>query len=179
MNRQAKVWDPLVRLFHWGLVLSFATAWLSADYSKTLHHWSGYVAAILIAIRLVWGLWGTRYARFVQFVRSPRVILSYLRDIVTGREQRYLGHNPAGGAMIVMLLVAVAAQVTLGWLSTTDAFFGVEWIEWAHGVVAKGILLLIALHVLGVVAASWRHRENLPLAMVTGRKRLPEGDDVR
>jgi cytochrome b len=173
------VWDPLVRVFHWSLVGSVAVAWLTGDGGpKTLHHWAGYVAAALIAVRLVWGLVGTRHARFSAFVRHPRAVLVYLRDIARGVERRYLGHNPAGGAMIVALLLAVGAQVLTGWLATTDMFFGVEWIETVHSLTSKLILVLIGLHILGVVVASWRHRENLPLAMLTGRKRPATGDDI-
>lgn len=172
------VWDPLVRLFHWGLVLSIATAWLSAGHSKPLHLWAGYVAAGLLAIRIVWGITGPRYARFVHFVRHPGVVLGYLGDIWRGRETRFVGHNPAGGAMIVALIATIGVQVLTGWLATTDLFFGVDWIEQLHGLCAKAILGLIALHLVGVGLASLRHRENLPLAMLTGRKRAAEGDDV-
>ena len=170
-----KVWDPLVRLFHWGLVLSFATAWLSAGHAKTLHHWAGYVAAALLAIRVAWGLVGTRYARFTQFVRGPGAALSYLRDIAGGDERRFVGHNPAGGAMVVVLIAGVALQVLTGWLATTDMFFGVDWVEQAHQLLSKLLLGLVVLHLLGVAIASLRHRENLPGAMLTGRKRPRHG----
>lgn len=179
MPAKVKVWDPVVRLFHWALVLSFATAWLSADLSKPLHHWAGYVAGTLIAIRLVWGIVGGRYARFAQFVKSPGTILNYMPDIAAGRERRFLGHNPAGGAMIVALLLAVAGLVLTGWLSTTDAFFGVAWVEQTHEVLTKLALGLVTLHLAGVALASFRHRENLPAAMLTGRKREAEGSDMR
>ncbi len=178
-QRPVPVWDPLVRVFHWGLVSSVAVAWLTGDGGpKLVHHWAGYLAAVLIGIRLVWGVVGPRHARFTAFVRHPRAILAYLRDIARGAERRFIGHNPAGGAMIVSLLLILAAQVTTGWLSTTDMFFGVDWIEEVHGLSSKLILVLIGLHVLGVAIASWRHRENLPLAMLTGRKRPAAGDDV-
>jgi len=174
-----KVWDPLVRVFHWSLAGSVAVAWLTGDGGpKTVHHWAGYLAGALIAVRLIWGLVGTRHARFRAFVRHPKAVLAYLRDIARGVERRYIGHNPAGGAMIVALLLTVGAQVLTGWLATTDMFFGVEWIEELHSVSSKLILVLIGLHILGVVVASWRHRENLPLAMLTGRKRPATGDDI-
>lgn len=174
-----KVWDPLVRVFHWSLALSVAVAWVTGDGGpKIVHHWAGYVAAALIAIRLVWGLIGSRHARFASFVRSPGGMAAYLRDIARGAERRFVGHNPAGGAMIVALLCVLAVQVATGWLSTTDMFFGVDWIEELHQAMSKMILVLIGLHLLGVVVASIRHRENLPLAMVTGRKRAASGNDV-
>ena len=173
-----KVWDPLVRVFHWCLVASFAIAWLSADEWDDLNIWAGYAAAALIAFRLVWGLMGTRYARFAQFVRSPGTVAAYLRDILTGRERRYLGHNPAGGLMILALIGCMAALCLTGWLYTTDAFWGVEWVEETHEVLANALLALVGLHVAGVIIAGLRHRENLVRAMVTGRKRAPEPQDV-
>ena len=99
-----RVWDIFVRLFHWSLVASFVVAWLTRHGSEDIHHLAGYAAAGLVVLRVLWGVVGTHYARFMQFTRSPRTVLGYLRDIVTGREARYIGHNPAGGAMILALL---------------------------------------------------------------------------
>jgi cytochrome b len=173
-----RVWDAFVRVFHWSLVVSFAVAFITGDDWKTLHIWAGYAAAALIAMRLVWGLVGTPYARFSQFVRSPLVVASYLRNVATGREARYLGHNPAGGAMIVALLATLAGLCLTGSLLTTDAFWGSEPMEEIHEALANLALLLVGLHVAGVVVASLRHHENLVRAMITGRKRAPEPGDI-
>ncbi len=179
MARTVKVWDPVVRIFHWALVASFVVAWLSADDWERMHEAAGYVAGGLIAIRLFWGLVGTRYARFSKFVRSPAVVLGYLKDMLRGREDRFVGHNPAGGAMIVMLILCMAGLCVTGWLYTTDAFWGVEWVEETHELLAHGLLLLIALHIAGVVFASVRHHENLVRAMITGRKRVAIAADSK
>jgi len=173
-----KVWDPFIRLFHWGLAASFVIAWITADEWDTLHHWAGYAAGSLIALRLVWGLVGTRYARFTQFIKSPAATIGYLRDIMRGREQRYLGHNPAGAAMIVALMLAMAGCAFTGWLSTTNAFWGADWLEEIHEFLANGLLILVLLHVGGVLLASLRHHENLVRSMVNGRKRRPMSDDI-
>ncbi|MCG8049154.1 MAG: cytochrome B, partial [Candidatus Thiodiazotropha endolucinida] len=103
MNGQdeIKVWDPLVRLFHWSLVGAFAVAWLTEDEWMGLHANAGYLIAALLLFRLVWGVLGTHYARFTDFVKSPPTVVAYLRDLVQLRAERTLGHNPAGGAMIV------------------------------------------------------------------------------
>jgi cytochrome b len=178
MAATVKIWDPFVRIFHWSLVASFAVAWLSAEDWRALHEWAGYAAGSLIALRLLWGIVGTRYARFRQFVRSPSAVIGYVRDIVTGREARYLGHNPAGGLMIVALIAAVASVSTTGWMMTTDTFFGVDWVEHVHEALASGMLALVGIHVLGVVVASLRHRENLAAAMISGRKRSPGRADI-
>lgn len=170
------VWDPFVRIVHWSQAALIAAVWLSADEWKWLHERLGYVIAGLVALRLVWGFVGPTHARFADFVRGPRAVLGYLKALVGGREPRMLGHNPAGGAMIVALLATIAATCLTGWLQTTDAFFGSSAMEALHEALATLILVLVAGHVLGVVFESWRHRENLVAAMLTGRKRPPAGD---
>jgi cytochrome b len=178
MSALVKVWDPVVRVFHWGLVLSFVVAWLSADSSRTLHHWAGYAAGGLIASRLIWGMIGSHYARFGQFIRSPLTVLFYLGAILTGREKRYVGHNPAGAAMIIALVLTMSALAFTGWLSTTDAYWGVEWVEETHETLADLMPLLVLAHLFGILVASIRHRENLVGAMISGRKRPPADADI-
>jgi cytochrome b len=173
-----RVWDPLVRLFHWTLVISFATAWVTSSSRDQTHQWLGLAAATLIAIRLAWGLIGTHYARFTQFIRAPINVAAYLTAILRGREARYIGHNPAGGMMVLALLTGVASTGITGWLMTTDAWFGDETMQTVHSLCANGMLLLIALHLGGVILASVRHKENLVKAMVTGNKRPPQQGDV-
>ena len=111
-----KVWDPLLRLFHWSLVASIAIAWLTGEDGEALHEWAGYAALGLIAFRLVWGVIGPRYARFTQFVRCPKEVISYTKDMLNKREKRYIGHNPLGAAMVVALLATTAATGVTGWL---------------------------------------------------------------
>jgi len=173
-----KVWDPFVRLFHWGLAASFVIAWITAEEWDSLHHWAGYAAGALIALRLIWGLIGTRYARFTQFIKSPAATLRYLGDILRGAEPRYLGHNPAGAAMIIALILVMAGCILTGWMYTTTMFWGSEWVEEIHEALANGLLFLVLLHVGGVLLASLRHHENLVRAMITGRKRRPATDDI-
>lgn len=177
-DRTIKVWDPLVRIFHWSLVTSFAVAWLTADKWGDLHEWAGYAAGALIAFRLVWGLIGPRYARFSSFVRSPVEVWRYLATMLRGGERRYIGHNPAGGLMILALIVTMGGTALTGWMLTLDAFWGVGWVEETHEALANIMLGLVALHVLGVVVASFRHKENLVRAMVSGEKRAPAAADV-
>jgi len=173
-----RVWDPFVRAFHWALALSFAVAWLSAENMERVHDAAGYVAGALVAARIAWGLVGPGYARFSQFVRSPAIVLGYFKAIAEGSERRFLGHNPAGGAMIIVLLAGMAAAVATGWLMTTDAFWGSTAAQRVHSIVAHGVLLLVLVHVAGVALASVRHRENLVRAMVVGVKRAAEPGDV-
>ena len=173
-----RVWDPLVRTFHWALAASFAVAWLCSENWASLHNAAGYAAGALVALRVVWGFLGPRYARFAQFVRSPDTVIAYLRAIQDGSERRYIGHNPVGGAMIVVLLVAMAATVVSGWLLTTDAFWGSAVLQRVHSLLAHGVLALVVVHVAGVTLASLRHHENLARAMVVGVKRAAGPGDV-
>ena len=166
-----KVWDLFVRAFHWSLVALFATAYATGDEIEQVHIAAGYAIAALLALRIVWGFMGPTHARFSNFVRSPREVLVYLRDVALVRAPRYLGHNPAGGTMIIALIAMLIGTCVTGVMMTTDAFWGVKWVEVTHQALANGTLGLIVLHVIGVLVASFEHRENLVKAMVTGMKR--------
>ena len=192
------VWDPIVRIGHWLLVLGFFTAYLTEDDLLTQHVWAGYV----VVIRVVWGLIGPRHARFRDFTYAPRVVGHYALALITGRAQRYVGHSPAGGAMVLALLLSLAVTVYSGLTlyaieenagplaglvsaSESTSFMLVQsaradaddrygdredfWEE-LHEFFANFTLLLVALHVAGVLLASYVHKENLAKAMITGRK---------
>ena len=117
-----KIWDPVVRVFHWGLAAAVFIA-LMFDEDRALHEAAGYAALVLVLVRVLWGFLGPRHARFSSFVRSPGAVLAYLKEVAGLRARRYLGHNPAGGAMILLLLAMVATAGISGWLSETDRFF--------------------------------------------------------
>lgn len=166
-----KVWDPLVRLFHWALVGFFAFSFVTGDEWKDAHIASGYIIAALIAFRVVWGLVGTEHARFASFIYSPVTVLRFIAESAAMKAKRYIGHNPAGGAMVIALLLMISGIVTTGYMMTTDAYWGTEWVEDTHKVLVYSTLGLIGLHIGGVVLASVEHKENLVRAMITGRKR--------
>ena len=190
-DSEVVVWDPLVRVFHWSLVASFTVAYLSGEGEMLdLHAWSGYIIGGLILFRLLWGMVGPRHARFADFVFTPATVLAYGRDLLRGQAQRYLGHNPLGGAMVIALLLMLtlatvtgialygateAAGPLAGIMRGTSHGFG-EALEEVHEFCSNLTLLLVALHIGGVLISSLLHRENLVRAMVTGRKRarLPE-----
>ena len=164
------VWDPLVRILHWVLAAGFLGAFV-LDSPRDLHETLGWIAVAAVAVRVLWGVVGPRRARFADFVPSPGRFLGYVRATAAGREPRYLGHNPAGGAMVVALLAVVATLGLTGWMMGLDAFWGADWLEEAHEAVANTGFALVVLHWLGVAWESLRHRENLAMAMITGRKR--------
>lgn len=166
-----KVWDPFVRIFHWSLVGLFAFSFLTGDEWKSAHILSGYLIAGLVALRVVWGLVGSEHARFANFVYRPATVLAFLVDTARMRAKRYLGHNPAGGAMVIALLLSISGIATTGYMMTTDAFWGIEWVEETHKALVYGTLGLVALHLAGVAFASFEHRENLVRAMLNGWKR--------
>ncbi len=171
------VWDPLVRIVHWALALGFLIAYASPAEEGSgpgaLHVWSGYALGALVLLRLVWGFIGPRYARFSDFVFRPAAVIAYLKSLVLGHPRRYLGHSPAGGAMIVALLASLAACVATG--IAADGEWGRGTISRTlgelHGLATSIALILVILHILGVVATSIVHRENLVSAMFTGKKR--------
>jgi len=172
-GKTVRVWDPFVRIFHWSLVGLFVLAFVTGDESEWLHIQVGYAIAALVALRIVWGFVGTRHARFSDFVRSPSEIAAYSGQALRFRAPRHLGHNPAGGAMVLALLVMIAGIAATGFAMTTDAFWGSEWVENLHEGFVYATIGLIVLHVAGVVFSGLEHGENLVKAMVTGRKRAP------
>lgn len=168
-----KVLDLFVRVFHWSLATLFVVAYATGDDIEQAHIAAGYTIAVLLALRIVWGFVGPRHARFSNFIRPPREVLAYLRDVALLRAPRYLGHNPAGGAMIIALLAMLAGTCITGYMMTTNAFWGAKWVEGVHETLANLTVGLIVFHVLGVLVASFEHGENLVKAMITGRKRVP------
>lgn len=180
---KVKVWDLAVRLFHWALALAVLAAFLTSEEDEWLptHTRVGLLVAGLVVFRLAWGLWGSRHARFSDFVRSPAEVLRYARDYVRGRPGRHVGHNPLGGVMVVAFLVVLAGLVVTGSL----IFMGPEWggmlaetfsrrdmkvIEEVHEGFAGALLVMIGAHVAGVIVSSVLERQNLVLGMITGRK---------
>jgi cytochrome b len=174
------VWDWLIRGFHWGLVASFLVAWASTRGlpSTRWHEPAGYAVMALLALRLVWGLAGSHYARFAQFVRPAGAVLGYARLVLRGRAPRYIGHNPLGGWMVLALLATAAFTALTGWLFTTARFWGSDAMALAHEASAWALLVLACLHVVGVIVTSIQHREHLLGAMIHGRKALPRDGDV-
>jgi cytochrome b len=171
MPPAVKVWDPFVRVFHWSLATLFIVAYATGDEAQLVHIAVGYGIVGLVALRVIWGFVGPHHARFSSFVRSPRQVIGYLRSVATLRATRHLGHNPAGGAMIIALMIMLTATGTTGYMMTTDAVWGAKWVEEVHEAFANLTVGLVVVHVFGVLFSSLVYGENLVKAMVTGRKR--------
>lgn len=169
---QLVVWDPFVRVFHWSLLGAYVTAWATAEEWAGLHERIGYFMLALIGLRLAWGLVGSRYARFGEFVAGPGRTFAYVKCLLRGCARRFVGHNPAGGWMILALLISLfVASVSGIWM----AGGGEVW-EALHEGAANLSLLLVAVHVGGVLVSSALHHENLVKAMLTGRKTRGQTD---
>lgn len=167
---RVRVWDLPVRVFHWLLAISFSVAYLLGDSERwrQVHVTLGYTVLGLIAFRVIWGLVGTRYARFTSFLHGPRAALRYIRSLFSASPERHLGHNPAGSwAVYAILALGVATGIT-GYLTLNE--IGGDAFEELHELMANAWLIVVIVHVAGVLASSFAHRENLVKAMVTGYK---------
>ncbi len=166
-----RVWDPFVRIFHWSLITLFLFTYFTGNEWDRAHEWAGYIILGLVLCRVLWGFIGPTHARFSNFIYRPTIVLAFLRDSLRLRAQRYIGHNPAGGAMVIVLLLNIILISITGHLMTTDRFWGVSWVDTAHELFVNLTLGLIVFHLAGVVLASIEHKENLVKSMVTGWKR--------
>ncbi len=199
-NKEVPVWDIAVRIFHWTLVVTFAIAYLTEDDFEILHVYAGYLILVLICFRIIWGLIGTRHARFSDFVCGMKTVRTYLRNMLTGKSKHYLGHNPAGGMMILIMLFSLfvlsysglrtyaeegkgpLAHVEVSIVATAFADDNhhhsakSKFWEEIHEFIAHFMLLLISIHLAGVFISSITQREDLVRAMLTGKKCVREGD---
>ena len=181
---QVKVWDPVVRFFHWSLATAFLIAYITEEGLLPVHIWAGYLIASLLVIRIIWGFVGTHYARFSDFIYSPETIIQFLKSTLARRARRYLGHNPAGGAMIMLMIISLLATTTSGilllgaeeqsgpvahWFTQAGGFWG-KALEELHELFANLTLLLVFIHIAGVIVESLIHKENLVSAMLDGFK---------
>lgn len=181
-NNSIKVWDPLIRVFHWSLVTFFLISFITGDAFETIHFYSGYVIAGLISFRIIWGLIGTRYARFFTFIKSPKVTLDYLSQLKSlNIKTHYVGHNPVAAMMVVALIVSIALTAFTG--MATIAFDGEgplvgTWVlslpegllKEFHELMGDFCMMLVMAHIAGVIFSSLLENINLPKSMLTGIK---------
>lgn len=164
------VWDRFVRLFHWSLVSCVLLDYFVIDDGEVVHQILGYLAAALVVARIVWGFVGTKYARFAEFFPTPSRINSHIRSLLSGRIDQHHGHNPLGALMIFALLSLVIALGVTGFMQGLDAYWGEEWLQDLHELLANMLIGLVAMHVSAALIMSHVERTNLIAAMVTGSK---------
>jgi len=187
-----RIWDIFVRMFHWSLVAGIGvaawTGFIIGPRALDIHVWIGSLAGALVFLRLIWGFTGGTFARFSSFLTGPRQTIHHLRELADKTAPRHLGHNPLGGWMVLALLGVIAglaatgayvlggtfhAGPLAGWVSTSSGMGLRE----LHEVLAILLLVFIAFHLAGVIFESYRTRENLARAMVTGSKEMRSGDE--
>lgn len=186
-GRWAKVWDAPTRLFHWSIVVLVATSYATGRMGLIDWHFlSGYAILALLLFRLAWGFAGSATARFSRFVRGPRAALHHLAGVARRQPDDGVGHNAAGGLMVVLLLALLLLQATSG-LFANDGLFtegplaglvGPAWsdrLSTLHSVVINLILAAVAVHVAAIIIYAALLRQDLVRPMVTGWKRLPPG----
>jgi cytochrome b len=181
------VWDLPVRLFHWSLVVLLVIAWSTAQAGLSwmpYHLWTGYAVLTLILFRLLWGIFGSRHARFSDFIGPPGAAWRYARQLAAGRHPFYLGHNPLGGYMVALLLTLVLIQVGTGLFATDDILVSGpladrvpgrinRLLTGLHKLNVNILIVAVTVHVVAIGYYRWRFGENLVRAMVTGKKILP------
>lgn len=182
---QLRVWDPLLRGFHWLLAALVITTWLLGKFGPskmTLHFWLGYTIIALLAFRLIWGIIGPRPARFVHFVRGPVAFWRYARGFFRREPSFWPGHNPMGALSVIAMLAVLGVQATTGLFSDPDDFINVgplaehvsratrkAAVSWHHTGAAL-ILILVGLHVAVILWYRFWKREDLVRPMITGWK---------
>ena len=170
-DAEIRVWDPVVRIFHWTVVVGCVVDLFILEDGKTAHRVIGYIVAFALVMRLLWGFIGSKHARFADFVPTPTKLSHYLKALLRREEPRYVGHNPAGAVVMLALMGLLAAVSVTGWTLTLDVYFGSKALEELHEGIANFILVLAGLHAAAAIYEGRRHNENLVWAMVTGRKR--------
>jgi cytochrome b len=164
------VWDLFVRVFHWTLVSCVLLNQFVLEEGDPPHEWAGYLAAALVAARIVWGFIGSRHARFSDFFPTPARLREHLQAMRSGRPQHHWGHNPVGALMMFLLMALVIALGMTGWMQGTDAYFGEEWLQELHEVLAHALIVAAGLHAASAIVMGRIERTRLVKAMVTGVK---------
>ncbi|OCX61083.1 cytochrome B [Thioclava sp. SK-1] len=185
-----RLWDPLLRIFHWSLVVFVCSAWGLGQWGPdvmTLHFWAGYIVGGLLVFRWIWGLVGPKTARFSQFLQGPAAVVGYVSHMFARRPSNWYGHNPLGGWMVLIMLLLLSVQVLTGLTSDPDDFINIgPWAQYVgyeasvtaldiHEAVATLILIVVIAHVAAILFYAFWKREDLVRPMVTGRKKI---DDV-
>jgi len=164
------VWDIPIRIFHWLLVISFAGAWLTSESEaqQMIHYAFGYSACTLVLFRIIWGIVGTRYARFSQFIKGPAETIHHIKSLLTGSQHSGPGHNPAGALVMISLMVLILLIGLTGYWSIKE-FLG-DLMSEAHETIANITLAVVVIHVGAAIIMSFLQKENLVKSMVSGKK---------
>lgn len=167
-----RVWDPVVRLFHGSLAGAFLANYFFTEEGEQWHRWFGYYAVAWLAIRLVWGFIGTPAARWADFWPTPARLGAHLRALIAGQPHHRLGHSPLGALVMILMMVLMLGLGVTGFLmEEVDYFWGADLPEAIHEFCANALMALVGLHIAAALFESYRLRENLPLSMISGKRR--------
>ncbi|KJK08256.1 cytochrome b/b6 domain-containing protein [Pseudomonas sp. 5] len=167
-----RLWDPLLRFCHWSLVLAFVSCYFFTEEGDGWHRWLGYYAVAIVLIRTVWGFVGTPAARWRDFWPTPARLKWHLRALFSGEDYHRLGHSPLGALVMVLMLALMLGLGISGFLmEEIDYFWGEDGPRDIHEYMANALLALVCVHITAAVFESLRLKENLPLSMITGRRR--------
>ena len=166
-----KVWDPLVRVFHWTLAVTVVVNYWLTEPGSDVHNWVGYTAAAAVAVRIVWGFVGHGHARFRTFTPSPARIREHMEAMSSRAVPTDSGHNPLGAFMIYLAFLLVAVLAVTGWMhEEIDALFGNELLQEIHEIAAHTLWISAVLHVVAVFFVQYVGRIDLVRPMITGRR---------
>lgn len=167
-----KLWDPLIRIFHWSIAAIFIANYFFNEAGDDWHQWLGYAAVAWLVVRFFWGFFGKGAARWSDFFPTRAGLLLHTKAIFKGEHYHRLGHSPLGGlVMILMMLCMLFLGITGYMMEEVDYFWGVDWLQELHGWIADGLLVLVFIHVAAALIESYRLKENLPLSMITGKRK--------
>lgn len=178
-NARLKIWDLPVRIFHWSVATLFLLNYWVLEAGETLHEWAGYTVAGLLVLRVVWGFIGSRHARFSSFWPTPSRLRRHLHELRARRFDPAEGHNPLGALMILLLLVLLAALTITGWMQSLDRFWGEDWVHDLHAFLANSLMVLVAVHIVAVIAMSRISGLQLVRTMLAGWRSVPASDDTK
>lgn len=173
--RTIRVWDPLVRLIHWLVVIGVLLNMALTDPDGAIHEYVGNAVLGLVLLRLIWGLLGPRPARFSSFPPAPRAAVRHAAGIVCGEHSVHLSHNPLGALMVYNIWLTLVLICATGIMMGTISFFGVEWVEQLHEAASNWLMISILMHVIAVIFDQRRTGVALVKAMITGKKNIPDG----
>lgn len=169
MKTQRRIWDPLLRIFHWSVAIAFLMNFAVLEEGDTAHRWLGYYILSALLVRFIWGFVGPDNVRFKDFFPTPSGVKHHLTLLLRKKLEPSNGHNPLGGLMIFALLFGLLFTGLSGWMMGLDLFWGEEWVEELHELMAGMVMNLVVIHIVVVSLLSFVGPANLIKQMITGQ----------
>lgn len=170
-----KLWDPLIRIFHWSIAAIVVANYFFNEDGGDWHQWLGYIAVVWLTVRFFWGFVGSGAARWSDFFPTRTNLTAQVTALRRGEPYHRMGHSPLGGlVMILMMLCILSLGITGFMMEEIDYFWGEDWVENLHTWIANSLIALVSIHLFAALFESYRLKENLPLSMITGKRRKIE-----